>query len=252
MMSTYVLVGGAWIGAWAWHDVARRLRHAGHEVYPLTLTGLGDRVHLASPDVNLETHIADIVNTLESEDLHDVVLVAHSYASVPMTGAVDRASERIARLVFLDTAPISGGLSLLETYPPEVQQFLRQLVDERGDGWRLPMPTWDEMATRMGGGPTMLSADQERLIEARAAPQPLGTYTQPLHLTRPDAEPLPKLGILCSFTEAQMRQMIDAGHPWGAELTGPEWRFVELPTSHWPMLSEPEKLTAILDEEGRR
>ena len=106
-MSTYVLVGGAWIGAWAWQDVARRLRADGHEVYPLTLTGLGDRVHLTSPDVNLETHIADIVNTLISEDLHDVVLVAHSYASVPLTGAADRASERIARLVFVDTAPIS-------------------------------------------------------------------------------------------------------------------------------------------------
>ena len=251
-MSTYVLVGGAWIGAWAWHDVARRLRHDGHEVYPLSLTGLADRVHLASPGVNLETHIADIVNTLTSEDLHDVVLVAHSYASVPMTGAADRARERIGRLVFVDTAPISNGLSLLETYPPEVQQFLRERVERQGDGWRLPMPTWEEMATRMGGGPTMLTAEHEQQLQDRATPHPFGTYTQPLRLTRPDAEPLPKLGILCSFTEAQMRQMIEAGHPWGAELTGPEWRFVELPTSHWPMLSEPEKLTAILDEEGRR
>ena len=164
----------------------------------------------------------------------------------------DRARERIGRLVFVDTAPISNGLSLLETYPPEVQQFLRERVERQGDGWRLPMPTWEEMATRMGGGPTMLTAEHEQQLQDRATPHPFGTYTQPLRLTRPDAEPLPKLGILCSFTEAQMRQMIEAGHPWGAELTGPEWRFVELPTSHWPMLSEPEKLTAILDEEGRR
>ena len=250
MMSTYVLVGGAWIGAWAWQDVARRLRNDGHEVYPLSLTGLADRVHLASPNVNLETHIADIVNTLKSEDLHEVVLVAHSYASVPVTGAADRARARVARLVFVDTAPISNGLSLLETYPPEVQQFLQQQVAEQGDGSRLPMPTWEEMATKMGSGPTMLTPEQERLIQARATPQPFGTYTQPLRLTRPGAEPLPKLGILCSFSEAQIRQLIDAGHPWGAELTGPEWRFVELPTSHWPMLSEPEKLTTILHDEG--
>ena len=98
-MATYVLVGGAWLGAWAWQDVTRRLRGQGHDVYPLSLTGLGDRIHLASPSVDLETHIADIVNTLESEDLHDVVLVAHSYSSVPVTGAADRAAERIAQLV---------------------------------------------------------------------------------------------------------------------------------------------------------
>jgi pimeloyl-ACP methyl ester carboxylesterase len=249
-MTTYVLVGGAWIGGWAWRDVARRLRAEGHEVYPLTLTGLGDRVHLANPEVNLETHIADIVNTLESEDLHDVVLLAHSYASVPVTGAADRARERITRLVYLDTAPISNGLSLFETYPPEAQQLIQRLCTERGDGWRFPMPTWEELQS-MGSSVDGVRPQQRDQIRARSAPQPLGTYTQPLRLTRADAEPLPKLGILCSFSEVQMRQMIDAGHPWGKELTGPEWRFVELPTGHWPMFSKPAELVEILNEVGR-
>jgi pimeloyl-ACP methyl ester carboxylesterase len=249
-MTAYVLVGGAWLGAWAWQDVARRLRAQGHEVYPLSLTGLGDRVHLASPEVNLETHIADIVNTLVSEDLHDVVLVGHSYASVPVTGAADRAAERITKLVYVDSGPISNGLTLLETYPPEAQQFIRQSVDERGDGWRWPMPTWDEIAT-MNGARSGLDAEQERMVRSRSAPHPFGTYTQALRLTRPGAAPPPKLGILCSFTEAQMRQMIDAGHPWGKELTGPGWRFVELLAGHWPMFSEPATLANLLDEAGR-
>src|SRR5947209_3013859 len=113
-MATYVLVGGAWLGAWAWQDVTRRLRAQGHEVYPLSLTGLGDRVHLATRDVNLDTHIADIVNTLESEDLDEVVLLGHSYASVPITGAADRAASRIAKLVYLDTSPIPDGLALVD------------------------------------------------------------------------------------------------------------------------------------------
>ena len=249
-MTTYVLVGGAWLGAWIWQDVARRLRAHGHEVYPLSLTGLGDRVHLSSPDVNLETHIADVVNTLESEDLHDVVLLAHSYASVPVAGAADRAAGRIASLVYLDTGPIPNGMNLLETYPPEAQQFVRQQVAERGDGWRWPMPTWEEIAAMNGAG-SGLNADQERMVRTRSAPQPFATYTQPLRLTRPDAEPLPKLGILCSFTEAQMRQMIESGHPWGQGMRGAEWRFVELPGGHWPMFSEPERLTSILEEAGR-
>ena len=249
-MATYVLVGGAWLGAWAWQDVTKWLREQGHEVYPLSLTGLGDRVHLASPSVDLETHIADIVNTLASEDLHDVILVGHSYASVPVAGAADRARDRIARLVYVDTAPIPDGMNLLETYPPEAQEMIRQQVAERGDGWSWPMPTWDEIAAMNGAG-SDLPGDQERMVRARSAPHPFGTYTQPLRLTRPDAEPLPKLGILCSFTEAQMRQMIEAGHPWGRGLTGPEWRFVELPTGHWPMFSEPERLAAILHDAGR-
>jgi pimeloyl-ACP methyl ester carboxylesterase len=249
-MTTYVLVAGAWLGAWAWRDVAQRLRTRGHEVYPLSLTGLGDRVHLASPDVNLETHIADIVNTLESEDLHDVVLLAHSYASVPVTGAADRAAERIASLVYLDTAPIPDGMNLLETYPPEAQQMIQQHVAERGDGWRWPMPFWEEIAAMNGAG-SGLSPEQEQTVRARSAPQPFGTYTQPLRLTRLGAEPLPKLGIFCSFTEAQTRQMIEAGHPWGQGLRGPEWRFIELPTGHWPMFSKPAELADILHEAGR-
>jgi pimeloyl-ACP methyl ester carboxylesterase len=245
-MTTYVLVVGAWLGAWAWQDVARRLRSRGHEVYPLSLTGLGDRVHLASPEVNLETHIADIVNTLESEDLHDVVLLGHSYASLPVTGAADRSPERIAKLVFLDTAPISNGLSLLETYPPEGQALVKQQVNDLGDGWRFPMPTWEILSAMGGGAPSGLTSEQEKMVRARSSPHPFATYTQPLRLTRPAAAPHPKLGILCSLTIAQMRQMIESGHPWGKELQGPEWQFVELPAGHWPMFSKPAELTALL------
>src|ERR671933_2610685 len=79
-MATYVLVGGAWLGAWAWQDVAHRLRARGHDVYPLSLTGLGERVHLGGPETDLETHLADVLNLLRYEDLSRTVLVGHSYA----------------------------------------------------------------------------------------------------------------------------------------------------------------------------
>jgi hypothetical protein len=113
------------------------------------------------------------------------------------------------------------------------------------------MPTWDELAAMNGGAASGLDAAQERMVRSRAAPHPFATYTRPLRLTRPDADPFPKLGILCSFSEAQMRQLIEAGHPWGQGLSGPEWRFVELPTGHWPMFSEPARLADLLDEVGR-
>ncbi len=98
-MAIYVLVGGAWLGGWCWQGVTRRLRQAGHEVYPVMLTGLGERVHLVSRDVDLETHITDVVNLAEFEDLRDVVLGGHSYAGLVVTRVADRVPRRIFLLV---------------------------------------------------------------------------------------------------------------------------------------------------------
>jgi pimeloyl-ACP methyl ester carboxylesterase len=89
-MDAYVLVGGGWLGGWCWQRVARRLREEGLDAYPVTLTGLGERVHLASPEVNFATHITDVVNVIEFEDLDDVVLLGHSYGGLVAMGAADR------------------------------------------------------------------------------------------------------------------------------------------------------------------
>ena len=117
-MTTDVLVSGAWLGGWCWQRIARNLRVRGHVVYPVTLTGLGERVHLARPDVGLDTHISDVVNVLDYEDLTGVVLVGHSYAGAVITGVADRRPERLAQLIYLDTGPLSDGQALLDFYPP--------------------------------------------------------------------------------------------------------------------------------------
>src|ERR671910_3846047 len=113
-MATYVLVGGAWLGGWCWKPIARRLRDQGHDAYPLTLTGLGERAHLASPEVDLETHITDVVNLIEFEDLRDVVLLGHSYANLVVTGVADRVPERISRVVYLDAGPFPSDRAFIE------------------------------------------------------------------------------------------------------------------------------------------
>jgi pimeloyl-ACP methyl ester carboxylesterase len=243
-MAAYVLVGGAWLGGWCWHPIARSLRDQAHDAYPVTLTGLGERVHLASPQVDLETHITDVVNLIEFEDLHDVVLLGHSYAGLVITGAADRIPERISELVYLDTGPLPSGLALIETFPPGARQHTENQVEELGDGWRLPMPPWDELAQQ--ASLEGLDDDQLRLLRSRATPQPFGTYTQPLQLENPAREGLPKLGILCSFSLAQVQEMIASDNPLSRGFTGPNWRFVELPTGHWPMFSRPEDLAELL------
>ncbi len=243
-MADYVLVGGAWLGGWCWQPVARRLRDHGHDVYPVTLTGLGERAHLANPGVDLNTHITDVTNLIEYENLHDVVLLGHSYAGLVVTGVADRVPDRISRLVYLDTGPMPDGVTLIDTFPPEIRQCIEQQVEELGEGWRYPMPPWEELAsmTSLEG----LDTEQLRLLRSRAVAQPFGTYTQPVQLVNPAREVLPKLGILCSFLLSQVQEMIASDNPLFRGLAGPNWRFVELPTGHWPMFSRPADLTALL------
>jgi len=113
---TYVIVHGATAGGWEWKKVGEFLTADGHTVYRPTLTGLGERVHLSSADVNLETHINDVVNLILYEDLHDVVLVGHSYGGMVITGVMDRVPERIRHVIFLDAAVPDDGMSLYDLF----------------------------------------------------------------------------------------------------------------------------------------
>jgi pimeloyl-ACP methyl ester carboxylesterase len=244
LMAVYVLVGGGWLGGWCWQRVTPRLRGEGHDVYPATLTGLGERAHLASPEVDLETHITDVVNLLVFEDLQEVLLLGHSYAGLVVTGVADRAPDRISQLVYLDTGALPDGTVLIETFPPEARRHIEQQVEQAGDGWRFPMPPQEELATF--GSLEGLDDDRIELLRSRAVDQPFGTFTRPLRLHNPAREALPKVGILCSFSLEEVRAIIASGNPLFREMAGPNWRFVELPTGHYPMFSRPDDLAEVL------
>jgi pimeloyl-ACP methyl ester carboxylesterase len=237
----YVLIGGAWIGAWAWRDVTRDLRARGHDVYPLSLTGLAERVHLGNAEVNLTTHITDVVNLIEFEDLKEVVLVCHSYSGIVTPGVADRIPDRLSRLVYVDTAPLPSGMSMLDMNSPAGQAELRATVDREGEGWKLPVPPFEEigkMASLNGLGDT-----ERARFRAKAVPHPFGTYTESLKLTRATPPVIPQYLIACD----NARKMIDAGGPMLAFLQEPGWSIEMLDTGHWPMLSKPAELAAILD-----
>jgi pimeloyl-ACP methyl ester carboxylesterase len=239
-MATYVLVPGAWLGGWAWYEVAESLRDEGHEVYPVTLTGLGERVHLGRPEVDLETHITDIVNTILANDLDDVILTGHSYGGIPVTGAADRVPERLERVVFVDSAPLESGMSFLDLYPPEARDGMQETVDRYGEGWKFPFPGWEiaaESASLEG-----ISDEDLLWIEARAEPQPWKTYTQPLHLEH-DKPQWQGTFIACE----DMRRMVEAGVPQIVQFAQSPWQWIDLQTGHWPMFSAPDELAEILD-----
>lgn len=246
-MSTFVLVAGAWIGGWAWAPVAAPLRGGGHEVYPVTLTGLGERVHLARPEVDLDTHIADVVNVIDYEDLHDVVLVGHSYAGIVVEGTADRRPDRIATVAYVDTAPLGNGTALLDFSPPDARAGLEAAVREHGDGWRLPFPGSDELGRQasLAG----LDDDALDLLASRATPHPFATYTQPLQLSGTEVAYGRRL-VVCSdggFSVAQIRAALASDDPgMFAVYAGDDWRFDEISTGHWPMLSTPDELAEVL------
>ena len=127
-MATFVLIAGAGLGGWTWQKVTHRLKARGHIVYAPTLTGAGERAHLLTSEVDLDTHLNDVANLLSYEDLHDVVLVGHSYGAVVATGVADRVNPRVAKLVYVD-APM--GRSHLEIFPAaaDVDTFPRETVD---------------------------------------------------------------------------------------------------------------------------
>ncbi|MEV5493646.1 alpha/beta hydrolase [Streptomyces bobili] len=241
-MATFVLVPGAWLGAWAWEDTARALRERGRTALPLTLTGLAEHADQGGPQTDLDTHIADITGFVEEHDLGDVTLVAHSYAAAPVTGAAGRLGDRLERVIYVDSAPFAAGMCMLDLMPPQAADQLRQQVGVSGRGWRLPMPPFEVLG--LSSSLDGLDEGQLDTLRTGATPQPFGTFTQ--RLVGP-AEPGPgvdRVLVAChDFTG-----LLDAGVPMLAYLNQPPWRRFDLPTGHWPMLSAPAELADILDK----
>ncbi|MEU6366614.1 alpha/beta hydrolase [Streptomyces sp. NPDC046931] len=245
-MAEIVLVPGFWLGAWAWEEVTPELRAAGHDVYPLTLTGLGDRAAEATPDVDVYTHVDDIVRLIDDNDLRDVVLVGHSGANLPVTGAADRIPERIARIVYVDAGPLPGGMAVIDFNKPQRQEEWRKQVAEQGDGWQLPVPPFDLAADpdNLAG----ITNEQLARIVKLATPQPFATATRPLN--RPTVPPDAHCSVIAStFTPEQVRMLADTGNPVFEPMAAMDLR--HLPTGHWPMFSRPIELASLLDEIAR-
>ena len=241
MTTTYVLVPGFWLGAWSWRRVAGALERRGHTVHAVDLTGMGDRADEASPEVDLETHVRDVVRLLEARDLRDVALVGHSYGGLVTTGAADRAPERVGRLVYVDTGPLPDGVCQNDFSSPEEQRANADAVAAYGDGWRLPPPPWSLLADGVVG----VDPDTVAELEQRSVPQPWATATAPARLTGAWEE-IPRVGVLSSFTEAATREMA-AQVPIFRHMGGERWTYIELPTWHWPMFSRPSELADALD-----
>lgn len=169
---TFVLVHGAWHGGWCWRRVADLLEKSGHKVYTPTLTGLGERVHLLSKDVDLNTHITDIVNVFKYEDLKDVCLVAHSYGGWPCSGALEQVADRVSAIVWLDAFKPEDGQKGGD-YASDFSRKLMQEAIARGEATRPPPP-----ATAF-----FVDEKDQAWVNAKTTPQPNAVAFTPIKLT---------------------------------------------------------------------
>ena len=230
-MSTFVLVHGTSCGGWIWNRLSPLLRAAGHEVYAPTLTGVSDRSHLLRCNVDLNTHISDITNLIEYEDLSNVVLVGHSYGGMVITGVTAKIPERLGQVVYLDAYLPDEGQSEADLWPEEMRaEILRDIA--AGSGVREPPSLF------------LLGVTDESMgdwLKARLTPHPLACYRQPAPEWNERSASVFKYFIHC--TAGPMTPIFAT---FARKARASNWPVFELATGHAAMLTAPQELAAIL------
>ena len=225
----YVLVHGAWHGAWCWRRVLPGLWAAGHRAFAVSLTGVGERAHLLRPDIRLQTHADDVCAVIEAEELQRAVLVGHSYGGLVITAVADRLADRLSHLVYLDAVVPQPGESWSSGHTPETRAARRAAIAATGT-----LPPADPAAFGLQG-------EDAAWVARRQTPQPGGVYDDPLHFDAQRINRLPRTFIDCTSpalpTIDLMRRRVRAA---------PGWQVMEIATGHDPMVSAPDELLAAL------
>jgi len=241
MKHNFVLVHGAWHGGWCWRRVAQVLQLDHHKAFAVTLTGLGERAHLLSPAINLDTHINDVIKLIEAEELHEVTLAVHSYAGMIGTAVADRIGDRLKHLVYVDAVLPQPGESWSSTHDAATQQ--KRMAGAQASACFSFAPPDPEVFGLQG-------ADHD-WVQRRQTPHPGNTYQAPLDFDVKRVAAVPRTYVSCTapalatITPSRLRAR-DAAFWGGAWLPGS--RVLELATGHDPMVTEPAALARILLE----
>jgi pimeloyl-ACP methyl ester carboxylesterase len=232
-MTTFVLVPGAWLGAWCWSEVADHLTGAGHDVHSLTLPGLAERAGEApASSINLSAHVADVLAVLKDSDLRDATLVAHSYAGALADTVADRAAERLGRVIYLATQPLPDGRSVFDVLGPEAEQSVRDVAVAAGDPDGFQVLSDEQLDLFYPGHG--LGGDLLARFRRNATPHPIASLAERVALTG-DGAAVPRAMIWCAH---------DGPAPGEADRLS--WAYRELDAGHWPMLTAPELLAETL------
>ena len=225
-MATFVVAHGAWSAGWVWKKMHSLMVARSHRLVTPTYTGLGERAHLANPDIDLETHIADMLGVLEMEDLTGVDLIGHSYGGMVATGVADRARNRVSQLIYLDAFAPQDGDSVMNLLPSE-ERAQRQ---PGGDGWRIAPMTM----------PPDTPAEDVAWCAPRRVPQPAQTFQQKLHLQNGP------LTLRRHYIYCTRHPPGDRFRPFYERAKHEGWGTSEIDASHNPHVTCPEVLSDLL------
>jgi len=232
-MAQYVLVHGGWRGGWIWKRVAQQLRREGHDVYAPTLSGLADRNHLLSGAINLSTHIQEIVNLIQFEELSDVILCGHSYAGMLISGVADRIGERIASLVYLDAWFPNDGDSIMGLSPAEYQLMYLKDAGQHGGMACSPIPA----------AVLHVNERDRAWVDRMSTPHPLATMIEAIRLRGNHLKIKKKTFVLASaWGPSPFQQFYDRLQE------DPAWTMRTIECGHDAMLDQPEAVVSLLRE----
>jgi pimeloyl-ACP methyl ester carboxylesterase len=224
-MSTFVLVPGAWLGAWAWKEVVPQLEKSGHTVYPVTLTGMGERVHLATKNVGLETAVQDVLNVIKYNEIDNFVLVGHSFAGKVAAVVADRAHDKVKKVIYLDSFRPQRVRTPQGSFDP-VEDFGPQPPGA------FAVPLGEDTVDRIGKD---VKGEARTWMMALATPWPMKMARDPVVLSR-NYDGVKEAYVFCTLTGDPVDEII-AGK-WG-KLHGP---YKVMKTGHWPMITKPKEL----------
>lgn len=189
-MATFVLVHGSCHGGWCWRKITSLLRKDGHDVYTPTLTGLGQRSHLVTREVGLDTHIIDVTHVLEYEGLNEVILVGHSYSGLVIGGVAEKVLHRIRHLVYLDPYIPQDNKSAFDIVPGLESIYKQRALKEQDRKWLVASYTLEEFG--------VTNSVDINWMNSRLCPMPWHTHNQPIRITNSQAKRLPKSYISCT------------------------------------------------------
>lgn len=240
-MAQYLLVHGAWHGAWCWQRVGPPLVRAGHRVHAVTLTGVGERAHLLHPGIDLQTHVTDILAAMDAEEMQDVILVVHSYAGMLGTAVADQRPQQLRHLVYLDATLPEPGESWSSTHAANTR-------DARISATRAhPLNCFPAPDPAVFG----LSGSDHAWVMRRQTPHPGAPYTQALQFDPRRVASVARTFISCTTpalpTIEVSRQRARDRAFWGGAWA-PGARLLEMATGHDPMVSDPQGLVRLLLE----
>ena len=228
----FLLIHGAWHGGWVWNEISEILRYQRYSVSTPTLTGLGEKKHLLSSKITIETFIEDVVNHIIFENLNNIILVGHSFAGSVISGVADRLKDRIQKLIYFDAMILIDGKKPFDITPKETVEQRIELAKKFGNNISIPAPSADAFG--------VFDIKKSLLLEEKLTPHPLSAFQSKLILKNEVGNGIPLSYIFCT---KPVYKSLESSREVVRKM---KWPIFELNAGHDAMLTHPKETLNLL------